>query len=145
VDPVEWNLTDGSLLAGTCYGEVLVIDSRGAEAATVPLPCLSRATTEPHIVSLEWHKRADFGLLIAFARGQLQLMRNQSDSAPIVATVTTEITCAAWFKGGAAIAVGGVKGSARSVVRFLSPMGRRASLRSLSSESRSWRSARAIC
>jgi WD repeat-containing protein 35 len=129
VDVLEWTPGGPTLLCGTSYGEVMVIDSRGVELSTVPMPCLGKATADPKIVALEWHKRVDYGLMIAFAGGQIQLMRNETDTSPICITAGVELTCATWFKSGLALAVGAIKSPDRAVVIFFSPDGR--SLREL--------------
>ena len=118
VDFVEWTMHGSNLLCGTAYGEILIVDNRGVETGTVPMPCLANANTEPKLVSLEWHRKAAIGLLIVYQGGQIQLMRNEQDTQPIVITCELELTAATWFKSGTAFAVAGVKGDKCNVLFF---------------------------
>ncbi|EAY20525.1 WD repeat protein, putative [Trichomonas vaginalis G3] len=120
---LEWSPNSKVLLGGTIYGEILIIDSKGVEINTVPLPCLSNSKTEPKLVALEWHKRAEYGLLIAFRDGQIQLMRNESDSQPFVITMELEISTATWFKNGQNFVAAGIKPNGRAVAIFFNAHG----------------------
>lgn len=123
VDFVEWTAHGDNLLCGTIYGEVMIVDNRGVESGAVQLPCLSDATTDPKLVALEWKRRANYGLMIAYQGGQIQLMRNESDTQPIVITIELELTTATWFKSGSAFAVAGVKSTGHNVIVFLTSKG----------------------
>ncbi|OHS97711.1 WD repeat protein [Tritrichomonas foetus] len=123
IDFVEWTLHGGNLLCGTSYGEIMIVDNRGVETGTVPMPCLANANTEPKIIALEWHRKAPVGLLIAYQGGQIQLMRNEQDTQPIVITCELELTAATWFKSGTAFAVAGVKTKDRCNVLFFNAKG----------------------
>jgi WD repeat-containing protein 35 len=39
------------------------------EVDNVPLPCLAQTGAASSVVALEWHRHAEFGLLIAFQGG----------------------------------------------------------------------------
>ncbi|EAY22286.1 WD repeat protein, putative [Trichomonas vaginalis G3] len=123
IEFLDWSPNSKILLGGTAYGEVLIIDSRGVEINTVPLPCLSNSKSEPKIVALEWHKRAEYGLLIAFKDGNIQLMRNESDTQPFVISMELEISTATWFKSGQNFVTAGVKPNGRAVAIFFNSHG----------------------
>lgn len=123
IDFVEWTLHGGNLLCGTSFGEIMILDPRGVETGTVPMPCLANSNTEPKLVSLEWHRRSQYGLLIAYQGGQIQLMRNEQDTQPIVITCELELTSATWFKSGTSFAVAGVKPNEHCSVIFFNSKG----------------------
>ncbi|KAH0786768.1 WD repeat-containing protein 35 [Histomonas meleagridis] len=120
---VEWTITSGSMLCGTTYGEVMIIDSRGVETGTMQMPCLNNSTADPKLIGLEWNKKANYGLLVAYEGGQIQLNRNETDSEPIVISVEMECTSISWLRNGAAFAVAGIKSSGKCVVLFISEQG----------------------
>lgn len=120
---LEWSPNSKIILGGTSYGEVLIIDSRGVETNTVPLPCLSNTKSEPKLVAIEWHKRAEYGLLIAFQGGNIQLMRNESDSQPFVISMDLEVSAATWFKSGSSFVIAGVKPNGKPVAIFFTSHG----------------------
>ena len=123
IEYVEWSPNSKVLLCGTSFGEVIIVDQRGVEVNTVPLPCLSNAKSEPKLAALEWHRRADYGLLIAFEGGNIQLMRNESDSQPFIIQMELEISAVSWFKNGTAFVVSGIKPNGKSVAWFFTSHG----------------------
>jgi WD repeat-containing protein 35 len=125
VEFVEWSPNSKVLLCGTSYGEVLIVDQRGVEVGKVPLPCNLKSKTEPRIAKIEWHKRADYGLLIAFEGGTAQLMRNESDSQPFIINMDVEVSSVSWFKSGTAFVVAGTKSNGKSVALFFTNHGDR--------------------
>lgn len=75
IEFVEWSPNHKNLLCGTSYGEVIILDDHGVETGFVPLPCLARAKVGPKLAGIEWHPRADYGLLIAFRGRNVQIGR----------------------------------------------------------------------
>ena len=123
IDYVEWTPHGGNVLCGTAYGEVIMLDDRGVETGTVQTPCLQKATSDPKLVALDWQRKANYGLMIAFEGGEIQLMRNERDTQPIVIKIDIKLQSAAWFKSGLAFAVAGTKSGGKSVTVFLSAKG----------------------
>ena len=125
IEFVEWSPNSKILLCGTVYGEVLIVDQRGTEIGKVPLPCNLKSKSEPKLAKIEWHKRADYGLLIAFQGGNAQLMRNESDSQPFIINMDVDVSSVTWFKSGTAFVVAGTKPNGKSVALFFTSHGDR--------------------
>ena len=61
--------------------------------------------------------------MIAFAGGQIQFMRNEVDTQPVIVTLDLEITAACWFHSGQYIAVAVNRKSGRPAIICLTPKG----------------------
>lgn len=126
IEYAEWSPRSNEsqvLLCGTSYGEIKIYNSKGVEIGTVPTPCLQKSKTEPKLAGIEWHRKAEYGLLIAYRGGNVQLMRNENDTQPTIITMDIEISAVSWFKNGSAFVIAGTKPSGRSVAIFFTNHG----------------------
>ncbi|OHS94343.1 WD repeat protein [Tritrichomonas foetus] len=100
IEFIEFSNKGKNLLLGTAFGEVLIVNEQGVETGLVPLPCLQGSNDEPKIVALENHPRAEYGILIAYKSGIIQLMRSDNDSQPITIHFDKELSSVKWFNSG---------------------------------------------
>jgi len=160
---LEWSPDGRSLLFATLDHKVQIYDSAGNYIAKLGL----RTDDKVPIVGLEWFdtsagvaEQGQPSLAVGFENGLLQLMRSESDDAPVLVDTAMAMVTLRWNPAGTLIVVAGTHGTTSSagewrevaMMQFFSPVGEHlrtlkvpgSSVASLSFEGKSLRIAIAV-
>ena len=135
---VEWSPDGRNILFCTKSCEVHIYDSVGNFVSKLPLYCLEDSAAATSLVGIQWYDGAE-GLLslnqpvlaIGFENGRLQLMRDETDTAPVLVDAGMSLSTMRWNSNGSVLAVAGTLSTTNSsgerrdvcMVQFYTPNG----------------------
>lgn len=134
---MEWSPDGKRILFGTGTGEIQIFDNLGNYMNKMSLRCLEGMTGLAHIVGIHWYNGTHGYvepncpcLVICFENGRMQIMRDETDEAPILIDAEMKVVQCQWNHRGSILALAGsqtvtVDGEVResNVVQFYNPHG----------------------
>ena len=133
---IDWSPDGRNIIFCTLQCEVHIYDSIGNFISKLPLYCLDDASAETSLIGIDWYDGSEGvqdpnqpTLAIGLQNGRLQLMRHESDDAPVLIDTGLVASNLAWNTDGTVLALagnfGGGGGAGRdiSMVQFYSPLG----------------------
>nr|CAI5867673.1 unnamed protein product [Callosobruchus analis] len=130
---VQWSPDGKLLLFSLKNGEVHLYDNQGNFVMYIKIVCCDAKLDTNPIVGLDWYNGVDGysfafcpNLAILFDDGKGQLMRNESDTDPVVINTRMKVVHCSWNHNGSLLAISGkqlIDEKEVNLVQFYNPFG----------------------
>jgi len=133
---VEWSPDGRNIIFCTLQCEVHIYDAIGNFISKLPLYCLDDSSADTSLIGIDWYDGSEGlqdtnqpTLAIGLQNGRLQLMRHETDDAPVLIDTGLVATNLQWNTDGSVLALAGNFGAGSgagrdiSMVQFYSPLG----------------------